>query len=85
MVYWESKNGSDKRIYFSAGSEVFALDAKTGKPYVRFGWDGKISLQEGLDRDIGDRFVISTSPGVIYKDLFIMGSRVDEAVSEALR
>jgi quinoprotein glucose dehydrogenase len=76
LTYWE--NGEDKRILTSANNFLFALNAKTGKPVSTFGENGKIDLRIGL-RDAGkDFYVSSTSPGIIYKNLIIMGCRVPD-------
>ena len=63
VTYWES--GNDKRILFTAGSLLFAINAITGKPVVSFGTAGVTSLKAGLGARAADLFVISTSPGVI--------------------
>ena len=81
VTYWES--GSDKRVLFTAGSLLFAIDAITGKPVVSFGTAGVTSLKAGLGPRAADLFVISTSPGVIYKDLYIIGTRVSENADAA--
>jgi quinoprotein glucose dehydrogenase len=78
IAYWSDGN-KDKRIFFTAGSNTFAVDAETGKPIPSFGKNGSIDLHEGLGRDVKDLFVVSTSPGVVYKNLLILGTRVDEA------
>lgn len=76
LTYWE--NGDDKRILFSANNYLFALDARTGKSMIGFGDNGKVDLKVGL-RDTGnDIFVSSTSPGIIFKNLIIMGCRVPD-------
>lgn len=76
LTFWE--NGTDKRILVSAGNFLFALDAGTGKPVPGFGENGKIDLKTGL-RDAGtDFYVSSTSPGIVYKNLIIMGCRVPD-------
>jgi quinoprotein glucose dehydrogenase len=76
LTYWE--NGDDKRILMSANNFLFALNAKTGKPISTFGENGRVDLKIGL-RDAGkDFFVSSTSPGIIYKNLIIMGCRVPD-------
>jgi quinoprotein glucose dehydrogenase len=64
VTYWAS--GEEKRILFTASSFLFALDAKTGQPIPSFGDGGKVSLHEGLGRDVADRFITSTSPVIIY-------------------
>lgn len=76
VAYW--RQGSDSRILFTAGSYLYALDAKTGKPVESFGDNGKISLKKGLDGRAEDLYVVATSPGVVYQDLIIIGSRVSE-------
>ncbi len=83
VTYWQDETGSDKRILFTAGSNLFAVDARTGKPVTSFGNGGKVRLNAELGRELGDDggwdlFVSATTPGVIYKDLFILGTRVSE-------
>lgn len=82
LTYWEAADGSDKRIFHSSGSYLFALDARTGKVIPEFGRDGKIDLSEGLDseRMLSVRL---GSPGVIYNDLLIVGSAVGEGPQPA--
>jgi quinoprotein glucose dehydrogenase len=81
VVYWE--NGDDKRILYSAGSTLYALDARTGKPEPGFGNKGKVDLHEGLgaglDHDVSNLSVTATTPGVIYKNVLIIGSSVTES------
>ncbi|MBD2755740.1 outer membrane protein assembly factor BamB family protein [Spirosoma validum] len=76
VTYWEK--GRDKRILFTGGDQLFALDAHTGKPIATFGKKGKVSLNVGL-RDAPETIsVIPTSPGIVYNDLLIMGAEVSE-------
>jgi quinoprotein glucose dehydrogenase len=81
ISYW--KHEQDRRVYYTAGSHLYCLQAETGKPVPSFGNNGKIDLHEGLDREVSDLFVTATSPPVIYRDLLIMGSRVDEGALAA--
>lgn len=77
VAYWtDGKN--DKRIFFIASSFINCINAVTGKLITSFGRNGIVDLHNDLGPDVKDFFVISTSPGIIYKDLFIVGSRVDE-------
>ncbi len=76
VTYWSGKDSS--RIFFTAGSYLYAVDAITGKLIPSFGDHGKVDLHDGLDRNVNDLFVTSTSPGIIYKDLLILGTRVAE-------
>lgn len=66
------------RLLFTAGEWLYAIDAETGQLISSFGDGGRVSLKEGLDRDLTDLEVIATSPGIIYEDLLILGSRVSE-------
>jgi quinoprotein glucose dehydrogenase len=81
VVYWEK--GDDRRILFTAGQRLFALDARTGKPILGFGTKGTVDLTEGLDRDVKGLYVLSNTPGALYHDLLILGSRVAEGPAPA--
>ncbi len=81
VVYHQE--GAQEYIFFTAGPELFCLDAKTGQPVDSFGTQGRVSLKAGLGADAQDRFVVSTSPGVIYQDKIILGSRVSENADAA--
>ena len=76
VAYWAS--GDDQRIFYSAAQNLYAIDAKTGKPIPSFGSEGKIDLRDGLDRDVYFLSVTANAPGIVYKDLLIMGSVVAE-------
>ncbi|MEO6527647.1 MAG: PQQ-binding-like beta-propeller repeat protein [Gemmatimonadaceae bacterium] len=81
VAYWEE--GSERRIFFVAGRRLYSLDAATGKPSPAFGGRGWIDLGEGLGRDVSRAQLVATSPGVIYKDLIIQGTRVSESEGAA--
>lgn len=76
VTYWEEKE--DKRILYSFGEYLFAINALTGKKIETFGDRGRISLKEGLGDRAKDLMVISNTPGVIFNNTIIMGSRVHE-------
>ncbi len=76
LMYWKDKD--DERILFPASKYLYALNAKTGKVVEGFGESGRIDMSKDLDRDPPGAFNGSTTPGVIYKDLVIMGSSVGE-------
>ncbi len=75
--YWSDGRGA-QRIYFTAGSFLYALDAVTGKRVPSFGNNGRLDLHEGLGRDVSDLFITSTTPAVIHDSVLVIGSRVDE-------
>ncbi|MDG2303544.1 MAG: PQQ-binding-like beta-propeller repeat protein [Candidatus Binatia bacterium] len=83
VAFWE--DGDDERILFGAGPHLYALDARTGQRIPDFGDGGLVDLQEGLGRDVGDDMmgVVATTPGTIFEDLLILGSRVNEAAGAA--
>jgi quinoprotein glucose dehydrogenase len=78
-----SSDGSERRIFFSAGRRLYSLDAATGQPAFNFGDSGWVDLAAGLGRDIGDASIVATSPGVVYQDLLIQGTRVGEGEGSA--
>jgi quinoprotein glucose dehydrogenase len=82
VTYW-SDGKKDKRLYYTVGSHVYSIQADSGKPVASFGDNGKIDLHDGLGRDVKDLFITATSPPVVYNELLIMGSRVDEGAAAA--
>ena len=78
LMHWAA--GQEQRIFAAVQSFVYALDAATGKPIPGFGQDGRIDLREGLGRDPAKGSVVMTTPGVIYKDLLIVGGRWSESL-----
>lgn len=76
VAYWA--DGDDRRVFFTAGRRLFALDARTGKPIRTFGDSGSVDLGSGLSRDVTDTYLVATSPGIVYHDLLIQGTRVGE-------
>jgi quinoprotein glucose dehydrogenase len=81
VTYWS--DGHDRRIFLVAGPNLYAINAMTGKLITSFGQSGRVDLREGLGRDPRTLSVSSTSPGVIYKDLIIMGTIVPEDLPSA--
>jgi len=76
VTYWE--DGNDKRILFTGGDNLFALNAETGEPIPEFGKDGRVSMNVGIRDDPEIISIKPTSPGIIYKDLLIIGNEVSE-------
>ncbi|ULQ54602.1 PQQ-binding-like beta-propeller repeat protein [Flavihumibacter fluvii] len=82
VTYW-SDGKKDKRIFFSAGPYVYALQADHGNLVSGFGDSGRIDLRIGLGRDPVKLSVWSSSPGIIYKNLLIQGSALEEGYNAA--
>ncbi|MHA6247153.1 outer membrane protein assembly factor BamB family protein [Pontibacter sp. CAU 1760] len=82
LVYWEK--GKDKRILYTNGQWLFAVNATTGKPIATFGENGRTSLKAGLGETAANKMVISNTPGTVFEDLIIMPLRVSEGSDAAL-
>jgi quinoprotein glucose dehydrogenase len=82
VVYWEDENGENKRIFYSVGSKTYAIDAGNGEPVKSFGKGGHLDLTADLGRKTNS-FVSGTTPGIIYKDILIIGTRVAESEDAA--
>lgn len=76
-------NNNDSRIFYGAGSLLYCIDIRTGQPIREFGDQGSIDLHNDLGRDVQHLSVTSSSPGIIYKDLIIIGSSVSEEAAAA--
>jgi quinoprotein glucose dehydrogenase len=76
VTYWA--DGDDRRIFCTIGSWLYAVDARTGKAIRDFGVDGRASLKAGLGAGAQEKWVASTTPGTVFKDLLVMPTRVGE-------
>ena len=76
LNYWSS--GADARIFVAVRQYLYALDARTGQPVSSFGSGGRIDLREGLGRDPSTLSVTMSTPGVVWRDVLIVGSAVSE-------
>jgi quinoprotein glucose dehydrogenase len=78
--YWESKDGSDRRLIFAMDSLLQEVDARTGKSIMSFGSGGVVDLRVGIDsRDPASIGAIqSNTPGEVFENLFIAGSAPGE-------
>lgn len=76
VVFWA--DGDDRRILYSAGSTLFAVNARDGKLIASFGQNGGVDIKQGLGRDASQLYAIATTPGTVYRDLLILGTRVSE-------
>lgn len=81
VTYWE--NGNDKRILYCAGANIYAINASDGQLVKSFGDGGWVDLHNDLGRYAKEMYVTATSPGIIYHDLYILGSRVNETADAA--
>ena len=77
LVYWN--DGEHGRIYAGIMNFVYCLDAETGKLITSFGDNGHADLRKGLAGDFSALSIALTTPGIIYKDMIIVGGREPEA------
>ena len=81
VVYWE--DGNDRRILFTSGSFLYALDAENGQLITDFGDSGRVDLHEGLGPTAQQRFVASPTPGTVFKRSIIMPLHLSESAGGA--
>lgn len=82
-ITYYSNGKDDQRIFYTAGAMLTCVNAVNGELVKSFGANGKVDLHDNLGRDVKDLYVTSTSAGMIYKDLVIIGTRVDEGPNAA--
>src|SRR3954454_9257006 len=79
ISYWESKDRSNRRLFYSTNNILHALDATTGKLIPSFGDHGNVDLREGLGRDPKTiRAIQPSRPGPVFENLLILGSATGE-------
>lgn len=81
VTYWT--DGMQERLFYVVGSYLYCLNPKFGTLIESFADSGRVDLREGLGRDLNFLSVTSSSPGIVYKDLIVMGSSVGEGPNPA--
>ena len=71
-------DGKDGAILFPQGYYLYSLNAKTGALNTAFGSEGKIDLRKNLGKNPENLTVSLTTPGIIYKNMIIIGSATGE-------
>ena len=81
LAYWPGDTGHAPRIIFgSTRGKLIALDAKTGAPAKGFGSDGVVETKTPeIMNGLPDAYYGYSSPPNIYRNIAIIGSRVQEA------
>ena len=72
VSFWS--DGNDERILFTFRNLLTAVNARTGALIDSFGHNGEVDLRENLGRDPASLSVGNVTPGVVFKDMIIMGS-----------
>jgi quinoprotein glucose dehydrogenase len=81
--YWESRDGRDRRLLFTTGNLLQAIDAATGRDIATFGKDGRVDLRVGLDRDPAAVDQQTRTPGRVFENLIILGSATNQEYASA--
>jgi len=76
VAYWT--DGKESRIFATVSNFLYAIDASTGTAIPSFGEQGRVDLRKELRGDYLQQSISPTSPGIIYKDLYIIGGRNPE-------
>ncbi len=76
LAWWEE--GNERRLLVAIGENLYALNPDDGQAIPTFGKNGSVNLHTGLGQENALKFVTLNTPGVVYKNLYIIGSRVDE-------
>src|ERR1700722_7652329 len=63
----------ESRIFATVTNFLYALGAANGKPIPSFGEEGRVDLRKELRGDYQQQSITPTSPGIIFKDLYIIG------------
>ncbi len=79
LMYWESKDRSDRRVLYVCNNRLYAIDARTGADIPSFGDQGSVDLRVGLGRNPESiRQIGSGTPGKIFENLVLLGSATGE-------
>lgn len=73
LMWWE--RDGQRRLFYTAGRQLLAVDADTGRAVGSFGVDGRLDLTPDGDRT---GYVGVTVPGVVFEDLIILGYSTSE-------
>lgn len=76
VTYWRDQDL--EYIFFPAGKYMYALNARSGTLIESFGDQGKIDLRAGLGQDTSKLSITVTTPGILFKNILIIGSATGE-------
>lgn len=76
VAYWQ--DGDDRRILYSVGPYMYAVNTLDGKVVKGFGKGGFIDLRDDLDGNYANTFAAGNAPGIVYKNIIITSMRVSE-------
>jgi quinoprotein glucose dehydrogenase len=75
--YWT--DGRQERVFIGTGdANLWAIDAKTGKPVQDFGQDGKVDLTKAIPNADHARNYAVSSPPIVTRDVVVVGSSISD-------
>lgn len=79
-LWRDAQDGNKLRVLLNTRTELYSLDAATGRPVQTFGRDGVVSLVDAYPRPISDVRHVNhgASPPVVHRDIVIVGSSVPD-------
>lgn len=77
LTWWT--DGKEARLLAGVANYLYALDPRDGSPIASFGEGGRIDLRKQLRGDYREQSIALTTPGIVYKDLIIVGGRMPES------
>ena len=80
IAYWESKDGSDRRLVITTQTGLKELDAESGKQIETFGVNGFVDMRAGSDRPLAGP---NRTPARVFENLLIVGSNTGEGYGSA--
>src|SRR5262249_5288104 len=78
--YWQSRDGSDRRLIFAVGGYLQEINARTGVTINTFGNDGRVDLRLDEPRRQGNS---TGTPGRVFENLILLGSAPGENYGSA--
>ncbi len=81
LGWWS--DDTESRLFSSVANYIYALNPADGTVITEFGDGGRIDLRKNLQGVPEDNGFHATSPGTVYKDLYIIGGRVSETTPSA--
>lgn len=79
VAIWTGAEG--RRVFLNARWQLFALDARTGKPMPEFGERGMVDLTRDLRWPVNRFHFGQTSPPVVWRDIVIVGSAISDGLT----
>jgi quinoprotein glucose dehydrogenase len=73
LMWWEK--GDDRRLFYTAGKTLIALNAEDGTPVAGFGDGGRVDLTPDPSRG----YLAVTVPGVVFEDMIVLGFSTTES------